>query len=867
MARDVSYQEALEDLEADIGRKVRSGDDEGLTDEALAKRWAEFRKGRDLTYYPSRTLELLHRDERMVRGVMGPVGCLAGDCRIWTERGLERIDTLYDNAEPFKVFSMRKDGSIGLEVATAPFIKGCEPLYKIECQGGASFRGAGSHLVQKASRVWTRIEHLMPGDRLLSNLGTAQQAFPQDVPRLWQRVSDYQERYSKGFHQCDERPPVLIKGALTSSPSQDDVQDASRYDLVCQKSLELVRSDILSGIGAWLRSMLGSLCLSFCALVCRARAYIDQKVCECDSYKGYRIVQKIFQSVRLVDKVRSFVSPDLLGRGEQERLVGFSDSTYITSLGVVGCSVPTDCPEVYYDLTVESTGNYIGEWGIVHHNSGKTTGVIADMNMRHFTQRVCRDGTVRDKFSLVRGTLTMLHATLVETWLFMFPKTNIHSEKYGIVGDLTRVRNGIRHVLEIRGFGLDKRGALNNLLSNNFSGGIINEAVTISEEAKDGVVNRCGRYPDQMDAPVGFEKMDGAWKDKDGYWRWFKNHGVSMDTNAASEDTWWYRKSKDGDVDPELEVYFDQPPAAFKVWNDDLEKWEYELNKGQRPGIPPAENVEHLVEHWDYYRKIIGSSSHANIARYVLCEYSKTEVGTPVFSDFSDRWHVCNAGVPWPAPGTRLFGGMDFGQSRKVVLGYVTSKGQLMIFAETDNPTGSVETFANNVLRPMLANNGFSPSDLTLFCDPAGMNRSEHSALGGVMLMRQCGFDAVPPAKLINNDILTRLEAVRHYLTRIIGTKGAVQIDPSCVQLIRSIGGGYVWGRRKVGVEYMDTDEPYKNHHSHIADAFQYLCCGVRWGGDIGKVISVGGSQYKMSGNLYLPAWETAGAPEDEFLC
>ena len=35
MGRDTSYAEALDDLEADIGRRVISGDDEGLSDETL----------------------------------------------------------------------------------------------------------------------------------------------------------------------------------------------------------------------------------------------------------------------------------------------------------------------------------------------------------------------------------------------------------------------------------------------------------------------------------------------------------------------------------------------------------------------------------------------------------------------------------------------------------------------------------------------------------------------------------------------------------------------------------------------------------------------------------------------------------------
>jgi hypothetical protein len=499
--------------------------------------------------------------------------------------------------------------------------------------------------------------------------------------------------------------------------------------------------------------------------------------------------------------------------------------------------------------------------------SGKTYGIVADMNMRHFHQRPCKDGIVRDRFSLIRGTLTLLKATLVDTWMSMFPSTVIHGSKYGVFGNLTRVRSGTTYNIELRGFGLDKAGALANMLSNNFSGSLINEAVTISEAAKDHAAGRCGRFPDQLDAPSGFEKMKGAYLDKDGYWRWFLNHGVSMDTNAASEDSWWYRKSKDGDVNPELEVYFDQPPAAFKVWNDELEKWEYELNKGQRPGVPHAENIEHLLEHWDYYRNMIGSSSHRYISRYILCEYSKTEVGDPVFSDFSDRWHVAKNGVPWPRPGTRLFGGMDFGQTRRVVIGYLAGDGRLMVCAEAVDPTGSVETFANNVLRPLLAQHGFSPSDLTLYCDPAGMNRSEHSEMGAIYLMRMCGFEAMPPAKLVNNDVNTRLESVRHYLTRIIGSKGAVQIDPSCVNLVRSIGGGYVWARRKVGVEYMNMDIPSKNNHSHIADAFQYFCCGMRWGGDAAKVANMGGRGYREMGGVYMPLWERAGAVEESSLC
>jgi hypothetical protein len=167
----------------------------------------------------------------------------------------------------------------------------------------------------------------------------------------------------------------------------------------------------------------------------------------------------------------------------------------------------------------------------------------------------------------------------------------------------------------------------------------------------------------------------------------------------------------------------------------------------------------------------------------------------------------------------------------------------------------------------MLAAHGFSISDLTLFCDPAALNRSEHSPLGGILLMRGCGFDAIPPARLPNNDVGTRLEAVRHFLTRIIGSRGAVQIDPGCTTLVRSVGGGDVWGRRKIGMEYMNTDEPAKNGHSHIADAFEYMCCGARWGGDHAKLAEAAGRGYVREGSLYVPRWQSAGDGGQESLC
>src|SRR5690606_18959545 len=84
--------------------------------------------------------------------------------------------------------------------------------------------------------------------------------------------------------------------------------------------------------------------------------------------------------------------------------------------------------------------------------SGKTVGMAADMNMRHLRQYPCRDGVVRDRFSMVRGTLTLLKVTLVDTWMAMFPRTQMKGSKYGVFGTLEQTKGGVKHILGLRGF-------------------------------------------------------------------------------------------------------------------------------------------------------------------------------------------------------------------------------------------------------------------------------------------------------------------------------------------------------------------------------------------------------------------------------
>ena len=269
-------------------------------------------------------------------------------------------------------------------------------------------------------------------------------------------------------------------------------------------------------------------------------------------------------------------------------------------------------------------------------------------------------------------------------------------------------------------------------------------------------------------------------------------------------------------------------PDMFRNCKTHLEKWVYEENRGQRPGIPKAENIENLLEGWEYYWRLVRLNGDDYAQRNVLNEYTARTEGRPMFPEFSTRFHVPASGVPWPEDinrvvGRRIYGGMDFGRTPRVVLAYVNERGRLNVFAEVAKDCG-VRLFAQTALLPLLLTKKIPPSRLRLFCDPSGMNHGDQSEIANIMLLREMGIDAVAP-NLVNNSEPARIEAVRQCLTSIVGETGGIVFDPSCVGSIRALGGGYCYTLQVGDNTTMGTSQQ-KKPHSHIADAIQYLCSG-----------------------------------------
>jgi hypothetical protein len=219
-----------------------------------------------------------------------------------------------------------------------------------------------------------------------------------------------------------------------------------------------------------------------------------------------------------------------------------------------------------------------------------------------------------------------------------------------------------------------------------------------------------------------------------------------------------------------------------------------------------------------------------DIRRNVLNEYGHILSGTPVYSEFRKDRHVVTRGVPMPPRGVTLFCGMDLGRTPRAVFGYYGKSGGVNIPLILAKDCG-IEMFATTIMRPALAARGLSPSQVTIYPDPAGENLGGQVEATDVEILRACGFNVTMPI-LKNNDPMTRVETVKQALTRTTSDgEPYIQIDPSCEELIRALAGGYIYQTSRTGNGQTRTgDKPGKGPYSHVGNAVEYLMVGLKYG-------------------------------------
>lgn len=425
-------------------------------------------------------------------------------------------------------------------------------------------------------------------------------------------------------------------------------------------------------------------------------------------------------------------------------------------------------------------GELFLDWIVGPVGSGKTTGVFFKLvYMAQMQAPSPIDGIRRSRCVVVRNTAPQLNDTTIKSFNYWFKDGQAGKWKATTKDFILRFGDV---ECEVMFRPLDTPDDVERVLSLEVTFAIIDEFVQLPQAIVEALSARCGRYPPEIEG--------GA-----------TNWGMWGASNPGMEADWWYPMLEDHDalpVDQEAPTnwkYFKQP-SGFSA---------------------DAENLENLPGKADYYTNLAKGKTKHWVKQFIEVEWGYSLAGKPVFPMFNRDFHVAKKPL-LPNPYRQLVAGYDPGLSGSgwVFGQYDDSAGRVRIFSEIVLEGYATDRAITEKVKPHLRQR-YPDFEFLVIPDPASANGSQSKQASSVLITLQEHF----AVKLdTNNAIESRIAPAQYYMMRLTGEGPGLEIDPSCVNLIRALVGGYHYELVK---NQTARDKPEKNKHSHVADAFTYL--------------------------------------------
>ncbi len=434
--------------------------------------------------------------------------------------------------------------------------------------------------------------------------------------------------------------------------------------------------------------------------------------------------------------------------------------------------------------------------------SGKSYACAAEIMLRAANQEPDPADNIRKtRFVIVRNSYPMLRTTTIKTWQDIFPEH--------IWGPMRWSPPITHHIqlppkddipgidCEVLFIALDKDVDVRKLLSLEITGAWVNEAREMPLGVIQGLTHRVGRYPSRA--------MGGV------TWR-----GIWLDSNAMSDDHWWYRLSEKEPVRGEYPWHFYRQNGAVEEAHEDEntitsagKHWHVKGTSENYNNLPPG-----------YYDQQLGGKNLDWIRCYLEAKFVYVQEGRPVWPEFDDDTMVADGLEANPDMPLQI--GLDFGLTPAACIGQRQPSGCWFILGEVVSRDMGLARFANDLL--MYCNRHWPKHELEIFGDPAGGQRDQVFETTAFDHLQTIGLNARPAP---SNDFQVRREGGALPMTRLVQGRPGLQIDRSCNQTRKALAGGYHFKRipDSRGAELF-RDMPYKNEHSHIGDAFGYLMTG-----------------------------------------
>lgn len=448
--------------------------------------------------------------------------------------------------------------------------------------------------------------------------------------------------------------------------------------------------------------------------------------------------------------------------------------------------------------------------------TGKSVMMIQELLRRGFNQDPGADGVRRTRMGLVRATYPSLRTTTVKTFSqWVPPLLSPVRQTAPLTARFTgALPDGTHFDMEFIFIALENAQDAQKLKSMEFTMIFINEAREVAFEVYDTCKERVGRFP-TLDPLTGLGGCTYS--------------GVIFDSNPPGEDHWIAKLDRNP---TESSRIFHQPaPFIEKVnakgeieYHDNplAENLEYLNQKPMQNGVPWTMEQRRAFG-YEYYRRMLDGKPKHYIDTEIMGKYGSNFDGRPVYQEYWADDMVCSypleAKYGYPVilgiDTTGLNPAVAFGQ---LEMGVLQIKHELLALDMPFVP------FVRDVLKPFLAQH-YPGCQVVAYTDPANPRDSNRGETP-VQVLRQYGIQA---QNAPTNKFKARLDSVISFLQR----RGGLLIDKRCEKIIDGFRGGYHYRPLKIsGVGQTFSSEPVKNEFSHLHDAVQYLCNGIRHGSD-----------------------------------
>lgn len=413
---------------------------------------------------------------------------------------------------------------------------------------------------------------------------------------------------------------------------------------------------------------------------------------------------------------------------------------------------------------------------------GKTTGILMKIITLAHQQRANGNGHRKTRWGVVRNTKSQLKDSVLKSvfdWLppdghrIIWRESDMTLELRIPLADGTEVRS------ELLFRALDDERDARRLLSVEYTGVWLSEFREIPIQLLTDALSRTGRYPSATDGGPS--------------WR-----GVLGESNMPVRGSEWFNYMEL--ERPENCTVFKQPSALS----------------------PFAENLQYLEP--DYYTALLAGATKRWIQAHITCEYPDSLDGKAVYANsFESSRHVSPISLN-PIAGAVILMGIDQGRNPAAVFAQVDPRGGLRVLREVYATDVGMEKFANEYLRPVVAQY-FPGYPILAVADPAANTRNDANDVTAADMLRAAGFKVQTAP---TNQLDRRIEAVERFLNR---HDGFIVDGKAAPKLVEGMANSY---RFKLKSNGEAEDKPEKKHPiSDLQDALQYLALiagGVNYG-------------------------------------